>query len=323
MMKSARLASLAMSIAVTAAAAYAFAPRELPAFEASLVRADRLHVNSIARAGSRLVAAGEAGNILVSDDAGASWHRASVAGQSGSTLNKVLFTDERRGIAIGHDGVVLLTENAGSTWRQVRFDGDRSEPLLNVVAVAGSSGQVLYAVGSFGRFIVSRDGGERWEDMPAMPDVGEAHLNALVAGPGNRLMLAGENGLLLRSPDGGAQWERLNLPYKGSMFGALALTADTWLVFGMRGNVLRSEDFGTTWEAVQTGLQTSFFGATRLQDGRIVLAGQGGAMLVSNDLGKSFRIHRVGGMASLTSILEIAPNTALVGGESGIAVEKL
>lgn len=326
MMKPIRLASLAMVIAVAAAAVYAFAPRQLPPFAATAVRIDRLHINGIAQIGPRLVAVGEAGHILYSDNQGAQWREAVRSAQIRSTLNQVLFSDTRNGIAVGHDGTILKTDNGGVSWRQVRFDDQHSEPLLGAAAVAGvgnQTGATLYAVGSFGRFLVSRDNGETWQDVAPLPKIDEAHLNALVAGPGKRLMLVGENGLVLRSPDGGAHWDALTLPYKGSIFGALALSADTWLVYGMRGNVLRSSDFGATWEPIQTGMQTSFFGGTRLQDGRIVLVGQGGAILVSDDLGKSFRIHRVGGMASLTSIVEISPGKVLVGGEAGIAVEVL
>lgn len=326
MMKPIRIASLAMVFAVAAAAVYAFAPRQLPPFAPTAVRIDRLHINGIAEVGTRLVAVGEAGHILYSDDRGGQWREAARPAQIRSMLNQVLFFDKRNGIAVGHDGTILKTGDGGASWRQVRFDAQHSEPLLGAAAVDGlnsQTGMTLYAVGSFGRFLVSRDSGDTWQDLAPLPKVDEAHLNALVAGPDRRLMLAGENGLLLRSPDGGVHWDTLALPYKGSMFGALALSADTWLVYGMRGNVLRSTDFGASWESVPTGMQTSFFGATRLQDGRIVLVGQGGAMLVSDDLGKSFRIHRVGGMSSLTSIVEIAPGKLLAGGESGVALDTL
>ncbi|MFD2272803.1 WD40/YVTN/BNR-like repeat-containing protein [Undibacterium arcticum] len=261
MSKAIRLASLAMVVAAAAAAVYAFSPRPLPPFAATAIRADRLQINGLVQVGKRLVAVGEAGHILLSDDDGAHWRDAVVQPQTGSTLNQLLFIDAQHGVAVGHDGWIVKTDDGGANWHQVRFDEQRSEPLLGVASAGGTGGAsaaTLYAVGSFGKFLVSHDAGAHWEPSP-LPAVGEAHLNALTAGPKGRLMLTGENGTLLRSSNGGAQWETLALPYKGSLFGALALSADIWLVYGMRGNVFRTEDFGATWERIDTGLQTSFF----------------------------------------------------------------
>lgn len=326
MSKSIRLASLAMAIAVGAAAVYAFSPRPLPPFAATAVRADRLQINGLVQVGKRLVAVGEAGHILLSDDDGAHWRDAVIQPQTGSTLNQVLFSDALHGVAVGHDGLIVKTDDGGANWRLVRFDDKHSEPLLGLASVGGTGGAsaaTLFAVGSFGKFLVSHDAGEHWEAPPRLPMVGEAHLNALTRGTKGRLMLTGENGTLLRSSDDGAQWEPLALPYKGSLFGALALSADIWLVYGMRGNVFRTEDFGATWERIDTGLQTSFFGGMKFDSGRIALVGQGGAVLLSDDHGKHFRIHSIGGMASLTSIIQIAPARALVSGEAGIAPKAL
>jgi len=319
-MKSIRLASLALSAAVAAAAVYAFSARPLPVFADTQVRADRLQINGLARIGQRLVAVGEAGHILFSDDLGVHWKDADVAPQSGSTLNQLSFSDHLHGLAVGHDGVIVKTGDGGAHWRQVRFDEQHSEPLLGVSFIDANT---AFAVGGFGKVLMSHDAGSHWSAPSSMPDIADGHVNALVAGEDGRMLLVGEAGMLQRSSDGGAQWEALALPYKGSLFGGMALSANTWLVYGMRGHVFRTEDFGSTWTQVETGLPTSFFGGARLQDGRIVLVGQGGAMLVSRDAGKRFRIHRVGGRASLTSVVELAPGKLLVGGEAGVSADAL
>ncbi len=315
-----RLASLALSAAVAAAAVYAFSARPMPVFPDTAVRADRLQINGIAKAGKRLVAVGEAGHILFSDNLGAHWKDADVTPQSGSTLTQVNFSDSLHGLAVGHDGVIVKTEDGGAHWRQVRFDEKHSEPLLGVTTLDANT---VYAVGSFGKILLSKDDGAHWGAPPVMPDIADGHVNALVAGEGGRMLLVGEAGMLQRSSDGGEQWQALTLPYKGSLFGGLALSADTWLVYGMRGHVFRTEDFGNTWTQIDCGLPTSFFGSLQLQDGRVVLVGQGGVMMVSSDAGKSFKIHRVGGRFSLTSLVELAPGELLVGGETGVSKDKL
>ncbi|MBA5760704.1 sialidase, partial [Escherichia coli] len=61
-----------MSALVLGAALFAFSPRPLPAFPATAIHADRLQINGLAHAGAtRIVAVGERGVILLSDDAGA------------------------------------------------------------------------------------------------------------------------------------------------------------------------------------------------------------------------------------------------------------
>lgn len=80
----------------------------------------------IARAGSRLVAVGERGIVLLSDDNGASW-RQSPAPVSVS-LTAVQFVDARRGWAVGHCGVVLASTDGGATW-SLRLDGVKAARL--------------------------------------------------------------------------------------------------------------------------------------------------------------------------------------------------
>jgi len=40
------------------------------------------------------------------------------------------------------------------------------------------------------------------------------------------------------SSDGGVSWKSIEVPYEGSLFGALVLRDGAWLIYGMRGNVL-------------------------------------------------------------------------------------
>ena len=52
---------------VLLAALYSFAHRPLPPFPATAIHPDKLLVNGLAQRGSRLVAAGELGHILIAD----------------------------------------------------------------------------------------------------------------------------------------------------------------------------------------------------------------------------------------------------------------
>ncbi|MBI5441414.1 MAG: glycosyl hydrolase, partial [Deltaproteobacteria bacterium] len=74
------------------------------------VRSDRAASSmllGVARAGARLVAVGEWGHILTSDDNGVTWAQASVP--TSVTLTAADFPTPAKGWAVGHDGVVLHT----------------------------------------------------------------------------------------------------------------------------------------------------------------------------------------------------------------------
>jgi photosystem II stability/assembly factor-like uncharacterized protein len=63
------------------------------------------YLTGIARAGKRLVAVGERGIVVLSDDDGATWRQASVP--VSVTLAAVQFPTPTQGWVVGHYGVVL------------------------------------------------------------------------------------------------------------------------------------------------------------------------------------------------------------------------
>src|SRR5262245_46588487 len=63
--------------------------------------AQRSLLNGLARAGDRIVAVGQRGHVLYSDDAGQQWQQADVP--VSSDLVSVAFVDAKRGWAVGHD----------------------------------------------------------------------------------------------------------------------------------------------------------------------------------------------------------------------------
>ena len=79
---------------------------DLPAVPSD--RATQARLFGITHAGDRLVAVGQRGFVLYSDDWGDSWQQASVPVRS--TLLTSYFVDAQTGWAAGHDGVVLHSE---------------------------------------------------------------------------------------------------------------------------------------------------------------------------------------------------------------------
>jgi photosystem II stability/assembly factor-like uncharacterized protein len=241
-------------------------------------------INGLARAGSRLVAVGQRGHVLVSDDDGKHWRQASVP--VSSDLVAVHFPSATAGWAVGHDGVILHSADAGRSWKRQR-DGrpDAADtPLLDVWFEDAKSG---WAVGAFGLLLRTRDGGTHWESMPDSADNPKnMHLYA-VRGIGDDLYIAGEQGVLLKLDRPSGRFRAIELPYKGTLFG-LAGTGRVVLAHGLRGNVVRSTDGGATWQAANLGLPVGLTGSTQDAGGRILVASQAGHVFASSDEGATF-----------------------------------
>ena len=265
----------------------------------------------IAWAGERLVAVGERGHVLLSDDAGEQWRQVTVPTRA--ALTAVFFTDARTGFAVGHDAVVLRSTDRGETWQLVHVDAEEEAPLLDVFFFDAQRG---LAVGAYAYFLKTEDGGRSWE-LSAINDEDDFHLNAISPAPSGDLFIAAEAGFIYHSSDAAATWASLESPYEGSFFGALSDTDNELLVFGLRGNLYRSTDAGEEWQRIELGTQAMLTDAARLPDGRRVIVGLEGMVLIEHDGG--FQEFQLPSRAGLTAVVVVDPQTLLVAGEAGLA----
>ncbi|PRA24875.1 WD40/YVTN/BNR-like repeat-containing protein [Pseudomonas poae] len=293
--------------------AYTFSPQTPPPQELLATRPDRVQINGLLNLGTRVVAVGERGSILLSDDQGVSWQPAQVSQQRNATLTAVVALDDKRVLAVGHDGWILRSADAGATWQEMRYDPQLGEPLLGVWA--GSRGSVL-AFGSFGKFYQSLDAGQTWSAQTL--DIDSAHLNSMAGGDDGRRMLVGEQGLVLRTADGGQHWQTLPAFYNGSLFGIVRLSADNWVTYGMRGHVFVSHDFGAHWAQVNVGNQLPLYGHVVLPDhSGLVIVGAGSSVVRLDAQGALVGVSRLAGLGTLTSATMVG-SRLLVGGERGV-----
>ena len=310
--------ALAAALAVTGWAAEA-QPAALAAEPARLAAKGLLI--GVAAAGERLVAVGDRGIIVLSDDHGTTWTQARAV-PTQALLTGVCFLDAQHGVAVGHDEIILTSADAGRSWQRAHYAPEAQRPLLDVWC--GGGGHVI-AVGAYSAYLTSVDSGASWSERkfvpaPAAGTAAEAaaaeeaarggyHLNRIVAGDGGRLYIAAESGHLYRSDDGGASWLTLASPYAGSFFGVLPLGTPaggrSLLVFGLRGNLYRSDDAGASWHKVDTGTVALLDGAAQFADGTIAIVGLSGTVLVSRDRAHTFallqQVDRAGLAAAVTS----------------------
>ena len=308
----------------------------------------------VARAGQRLVAVGERGHILTSDDNGVTWAQASVP--TSVTLTAVDFPTPAQGWAVGHDGVVLHTSDGGKTWAK-QLDGSQVNGLVlaqveKVLAARkaahgdpsaikslehfqkdaaaavedGPSRPFLdvwfrnerdgLVVGAFGMILRTQDGGATWTPILDRIDNPDGYHYYAIKRAGETLLLAGEAGMLFRSDDFGASWKRLKPPYEGSYFG-LAADRAVAMAFGLRGRAVRSADGGRTWESVTTASASALSGGRAFSDGSLWLVASGGTVLRSTDGGKTFSAlgQRFEGAAA---VAEAADGSAVLVGIKGV-----
>jgi len=268
-----------------------------------------------ARAGDRLVAVGEWGHIVLSDDDGRTWRQARSV-PTRRTLTALSFADARHGWAVGHDAIVLHTRDGGESWVKQFAAPEDEATLLSVWFADARSG---LAVGSFGLLLETRDGGESWSRRElAQEGEEEPHLNDVFAGSNGEIFIAAEFGWVYRSRDDGTTWTRSHPDYDGSMWGGVALEEGAVLVFGMRGHAFRSEDGGASWEEVPTGTEHSIQAAARLPSGALVMVGLGGVVATSRDGGLTFDSQYVPDRRGIASVVPGAGSELLLFGERGV-----
>jgi len=276
----------------------------------SAITLQRLLLVDAERFGSRIVAVGDRGYIVLSDDQGKKWRRAKAP--PSPLLTALDFLDDQAGLAVGHDSVILATGDRGETWTQVFSAPAEQRPLLDVLFLTK---ETAIAVGAYGAYYESADGGKSWNSKKIVAD--DKHLNAILDLGGGHLLILGEGGTLLASPDAGKSWASIASPYKGSFFGGLVANDGAVVAFGMRGRIYRSVDRGRTWTQVDNPSVATLMGGDKLPDGALVVAGAAGTALVSRDNGQNFVPLATGSTRAFSKAILGGPNAVLLIGESG------
>ncbi|WP_051559993.1 WD40/YVTN/BNR-like repeat-containing protein [Marinobacterium jannaschii] len=310
----------------------------------------KLLLLDITRAGERLVAVGEQGIILLSDDAGQHWRQAQVP--VAVLLTAVQFIDERTGWAVGHDGVVLHSADGGEQWHK-QLDGNainqlRIEALQQAMQqpdrLTGNGGlppedleyaledaQIQqqegpsvplldlwfkdrnegYVTGAYGMFLSTQDGGNSWQSLDhQLPNPDRLHFNSIHASRNGTLYLAGEAGTLLRRL--GRDWQQLDSGYEGSLL-ALHDAPDTesgLYLMGLRGHLFYSAD-GERWQPRALPTRSSINAALTDAEGRLILLGLGGLLLQQQ--GEQFQPLAGAGRSSFSAAVVAGPQLILVG----------
>ncbi|MES2264646.1 MAG: YCF48-related protein [Pseudomonadota bacterium] len=313
-------------------------------------RALRAPLNALAMAGKRLVAAGQRGHILYSDD-GRRWTQADVP--VSSDLTALYFTGARQGWAVGHEGMILHTADGGASWTK-QLDGKQAAELLlthypkpasasdavaqrlrreaEAFAAQGADKPLLdvwfedddkgYAVGAFNLILRTEDGGRNWTPWIDRVDNPKSFHLYGIRPAGGSVFIVGEQGLVLKLDRKTQRFKAVALPYQGTLFG-VAGTPGMALVYGLRGNAWRSTDGGASWVKVATGVQAGLSSGMVRADGSVALASQAGQLLLSADGGATFQRVKLAAAAPAFAMADVSKGTVALAGMGGVRLENV
>jgi len=330
-----------MWVLLTVPAASAAAPDAPEVLtQPSIISQKALHgvMLAVANAGSRLVAAGERGTVLLSDDAGKTWRQVTTPVQV--SLVAVQFVNAKTGWAVGNLGVVLHTTDGGETWSK-QLDGIQAadivakaastpeeqtaaqrlvndgpdKPFLNLYFEDELNG---YIIGAYNLIFKTTDGGKSWQSWQKhVTNPKGMHLYGLHPAGGS-LFLVGEQGILFRSTDHGETFKQMDSPYKGSFFGLIASKSGQIVLYGLRGNAFWSGNQGHTWKKIDTKIGVTIADGIELADGSIALVSQAGDVLISQNHGQDFQLLPGQEPLPIATIAQASDGSLIVAGLRGL-----
>jgi len=261
-----------------------------------------------------MVAVGERGHILYSNDAGHNWLQATVPTQT--LLTGVHLHDAQLGWAVGHDATILRTEDGAKSWQLVYSNIEEETPLLDVWFRDAQHG---IAIGAYGLLLTSEDGGRSWQrNMTSESEEEDFHLNHISAMKDGTLFIAAEAGVIYRSDDNGKQWQPLPSPYHGSFFGSLPGREQSLFLFGLRGHLFISYDRGEQWQTAQTNTTAMLTSGIKSSNGSCYISGLSGTLLIAPHCDeRNIELKQLPGRSGISAMLQ-GDDAIILIGESGI-----
>ncbi len=280
----------------------------------------------ITHTAQRLIAVGQHGHIIYSEDEGENWLWADSPVES--LLTSVYFVDAQHGWAAGHDGMIIHSNDGGRSWA-VQFDG------LSLAKDQGEQ-RVIDATQNLTeaeqRLTDARSRGDRNIDFELELDDAKVSLelaNLAIHQPETDPFMdiwfedaltgiaVGAFGKVMRTEDGGRNWQDISETLDNfdefHLYAIIANAQGRMLIAGEGGSLFRSNDAGITWEALTTPYEGSFFGVNALSTHEAIVYGLRGNLLYSSDYGDSWTSLPTNTKSSLYSARTTARQTLIVG----------
>jgi photosystem II stability/assembly factor-like uncharacterized protein len=314
-------------------------------------RPDHVLLISITKAGRRLVAVGEHGVILYSDDNGKTWRQSVVPVRVSITC--VAFATPLEGWAAGAYGIILHTADGGQTW-QTQIDGTQvnqlmmaaaqsfntanlaapgaatalrranifmqagpDKPFLTILAISPEKAIVF---GAYRMALSTNDGGKHWQDISLQ--IGDPVSHNIYGATifGSTIYLAVETGSVFRSTDGGASFAQVMPPNGATFFGILSSAKGDLIAYGVAGTLFRSSDAGSNWTQINLGTSANLTAGRLLKGGQIVIISERGDVYISQDDGVTFQAVSANFGMELYDLEQAADGDVVFVGNDGVRV---
>jgi photosystem II stability/assembly factor-like uncharacterized protein len=290
----------------------------------------------ITRNNDNYLVVGERGHILRSKN-GIAWQQVDVPVLATLTAIEAQGNDIW---VVGHDACILKSSDGGEHW-EIQYQSPQLEkPLLDVLFFDAQHG---IAVGAYGLFLRTKDGGQSWQtelhaellnpdDQEYMDELKqedqtfyEQELQSIlpninrVSADGNTLYMAGEAGLLATSEDFGVTWQRMDIDYSGSFFDIQRTVSGRLFAAGLRGNLFEWQN--DIWQALESGTTFTLNSIISVDQQRTIVLGNNGAVVnitnnktqfMQTEEGKSLISAEVLGKELLT-VSEAGIKTVVIG----------
>lgn len=305
---------------------------------------------AVIRVDQRLIAAGQHGVIIISDDNGLTWTQVTVPVDL--SLTGIYFSSARKGWAVGHYGTILQTEDGGITWKKTLTGLDvidalnvsANEALKNSpsspdtklkqrVATAyqaagpskpflaiGKCGGGVLAAGQQDIAMFSSDGGLSWQQWTS--NIDNPHFNNIytIIQDANSTILVGESGMVLKGDADCKNFKSLQMPYATTLLDGMLIGPGTLLLYGIDGNIFKSSDDGTTWKTFSLPVDSVVDSGAMLKSGRVLLATVGGRLFLSDEEINNFQELSISEPFQIADMV-VAPNgNVIIVGNGGVSI---
>ena len=293
--------------------------------------AQRSLLMDVVQVGNRIIAVGERGHIVISEDNATSWKQMQVPVRV--TLTASYFVDEKQGWAVGHDGVVLQTSDGGSHWHK-QLDGEQANQLMlkhtqsllsereaeiKIVKQTASPEQLDELELQLESLIIATEDAESFVIEGASRPFLDVWFRNDREG-----FIVGAYGLFLHTTDGGDSWqpwvEHIDNPDILHL-NAIRPVGESLYIAAEAGALFRSDDNGNSWISLDSPYDGTFFGVVGAGDNALVAYGLRGNAFISFNRGSTWQPIDTGIDASLFGATRLSNGSVVLVGNGGFTIQ--
>lgn len=229
---------------------------------------------AVAATASHVVAASDAGVLLISDSAGEEWRRVQMPTKA-SFLNAAACANGRF-VLVDSRRTLWVSDDKAASWQPMPVQTEES-----LMGLACDRNNRIWLGASFSTLLSSDDFGASWASTTQDEDLQFTVIQTLDDG---LTVAAGEFGTVMFSKDGG-DWERAEpMPNEFYPMGLYFRDRQTGWVSGLSGTILHTADGGNSWQRQDSGTGVPLYNFTAAGE-RLFVMGDNGTLLELADGG--------------------------------------